>query len=54
MLSRLMSTNPLGLVLLLLGVAVMLCGKLIPQRAKLPAKLAALALAAAGAILCFV
>ena len=54
MLSRLMSTNPLGLVLLLLGVAVMLCGKLILQRAKLPAKLAALALAAAGAILRFV
>lgn len=54
MLSRLMSTNPAGIVLLLLGVAVMLCGRLIPPRAKLPAKLAALALAVIGAILCFV
>ena len=54
MLSRLMSTNPVGIVLLLLGVAVMLCGRLIPQRAKLPGKLIALALAVTGAILCFV
>lgn len=53
MLSRLMSMNPIGIVLLLLGVAVMLLGKVIPEKWKLPGKLTALALAFAGAILCF-
>lgn len=53
MLSRLMSMNPVGIVLLLLGVAVMLLGKLIPERAKIPAKIAALVLAVVGAALCF-
>ena len=53
MLSRLMSMNPMGLVLLLLGVIVMLLGKVIPDKWKLPGKLAALTLAFAGAVLCF-
>lgn len=53
MLSRLISMNPIGIVLLLLGVAVMLCGKRIPPRFKLPGKLLALVLAVTGALLCF-
>ena len=53
MLSRLMSMNPVGLILLLLGVAVMLLGRAIPEKWKLPEKLIALALAFVGAILCF-
>lgn len=53
MLSRLMSMNPFGLILLLLGVIVMLLGRVIPEKWKLPGKLTALALAFAGAILCF-
>ena len=40
MLSRLMSMNPAGIVLLLLGVAVMLAGKIIPERVKIAGKLA--------------
>ena len=39
MLSRLMSMNPAGIVLLLLGVAVMLAGKIIPERFKIAGKL---------------
>ena len=38
MLSRLMSMNPIGIVLLLLGVAIMLAGKIIPEKAKIPAQ----------------
>lgn len=53
MLSRLMSMNPFGLILLLLGVIVMLLGRVIPEKWKLPGKLASLALAFLGAILCF-
>lgn len=53
MLSRLMSMNPAGIVLLLLGVAVMLVGKIIPERFKIAGKLVALALAVTGAALCF-
>ena len=53
MLSRLMSMNPAGRVLLLLGVAVMLAGKIIPERFKIAGKLVALALAVTGAALCF-
>lgn len=53
MLSRLMSMNPAGIVLLLLGVAVMLAGKIIPERFKIAGKLVALALAVTGAALCF-
>jgi hypothetical protein len=45
--------NPVGIVLLLLGVGIMLLGKAIPERWKLPAKLAALALAVVGATICF-
>lgn len=52
MLSRLMSMNPAGIVLLL-GVAVMLAGKIIPERFKIASKLVALALAVTGAALCF-
>ena len=48
-----MSMNPVGLILLLLGVAVMLLGRSIPDQWKLPGKLIALALAFTGAILCF-
>ena len=53
-LSRLMSINPIGLVLLVLGVIVMLCGKVIPEKFKLTGKIAALVLAFAGAILIFI
>ena len=54
MISRLMSINPFGLVLLLLGVIVMLCGRVIPEKLKLPGKIAALVLAFVGAILIFI
>ena len=47
MLSRLMSMNPAGIVLLLLA------GKIIPERFKTAGKLVALALAVTGAALCF-
>ncbi len=53
MMSRLMSMNPVGIALLLAGVAVMLLGKVIPERFRVPGKLAALALAVVGATLCF-
>ena len=53
MLSRLMSMNPIGLVLLLLGVAVMLLGRVLPEKWKLPGKLVSLLLAFIGAALCF-
>ena len=54
MVSRLMSINPVGLVLLLLGVIVMLCGKAIPEKFKIAGKIAALVLAFVGAILIFI
>lgn len=54
MLSRLMSMNPIGIVLLLLGVAIMLAGKIIPEKAKIPAKLAAFAMGVAGFIVCMI
>ena len=53
MLSRLMSLSPVGLALLLLGAALMLLGRAIPERWKLPAKIASLVLALLGATLCF-
>ena len=51
MLSRLLSLNPVGIVLLVLGAVLL--GKAIPERWKIPAKLVSLALAVAGATLCF-
>ena len=53
LLSRLLSLNPVGIVLLVLGAVLMLLGKAIPERWKIPAKLVSLALAVAGATLCF-
>lgn len=53
MLSRLLSLNPVGIVLLVLGAVLMLLGKAIPERWKIPAKLVSLVLAVAGATLCF-
>ncbi|GEM_PF-1461397 len=54
MMSRLTSMNPLGLIFLLLGVIVMLCGKIIPEKFKLSAKIAALLFAFAGSTLIFI
>lgn len=53
MLDRLRAINPWGLALLLVGVAVMVCGKWIPEKFKTPAKLVALFAALAGALVIF-
>ena len=53
MLERLAGLNPTALALPAAGVAGMLCGKIIPEKGKLPAKLAALLLAVVGAAIAF-
>ncbi len=54
MLTRLLSMNPLGPVLLLLALGLLLASGRLPERRRLPARLVALALAFVGAIFCFV
>ena len=53
MLSRLLSLNPVGIVLLVLGAVLMLLGKAIPESCKLPVQGAPPARRFAGATLCF-